>query len=357
MKPPGSLLSAIRSAIGDANHGDIDELLVTLFRYQIGTCVPWNRLSAHLGIDPHDVDDWKGIPPIPVAAYKSVWVGIEPPERCVPEAGGRTFLSSGTTGAESSRNGLPDWALEVYALSVWEGWNRFPAADGVARRVIALMPPPDVAISSSLSHMAGILVERCGGEFHSPEVDGDWIASTKARMANAKDPVAVFGTAFAWVHLFDHDPFWRIRLPEGSLVIETGGYKGRSREIPVATLYGWFRDRLGIPDSACWSEYGMSELASQYWSRGVDGPKLAPPWLRTKAIDPVTGEECTFGQPGLLCHVDLANVGGAMAIRTADLGILTETGGLRCLGRLPGAPLRGCSLATEHWGVDTEPEG
>jgi len=352
---PETLVSALLGALRPGAEFDFDRLAVDLFRYQAGVSEPWARLLEHLGTDIARIASWRDIPPMPVAAFKTAWVGIAPPVRCSPATGGRTFHSSGTTGRESSRNGLDAAALGVYEASLLAGWDRFPGGDGIRRPVIALMPPAAAAPESSLSHMATVLVARDGGAFHAPGTDADWIDAARTALEKVRNPVAVFGTAFAWVHLFDRDPHWRTALPEGSMVIETGGYKGRSREVPAAELYGWFRDRLGVPDHACWSEYGMSELASQYWSRGVDGPKLAPPWLRTRVLDPVSASDVDRGETGLLCHVDLANVGAAVAVRTADLGMLGMDGGLRCLGRLPGAPLRGCSLAAEHWGdaVDT----
>ncbi len=336
---------------------DFNSLAVDLFKWQHAHSDAWRGLVEFRGVEPLSVSDWRSIPSMPVAAYKTVWVGTAPPERCVPEFGGRTFHSSGTTGLRFSRNGLDASALRLYELSLLAGWDLFPGGDGNPRTLLALMPPPDCAPNSSLSHMAGVLIERHGGAFLSPEVDSDWIALACDAMAEASKPLAVFGTAFAWVHLFDSDPSWRTVLPEGSLVVETGGYKGRSREVAVGELYGWFRDRLGVSDAQCWSEYGMSELASQYWSRGVAGVKWAPPWMRPRVLDPVSLDELPAGETGVLCHVDLANVGGAVAIRTGDLGRIESSGGLRCLGRMPGVDLRGCSLAAEHWGSDRSSAG
>ena len=136
-------------------------------------------------------------------------------------------------------------------------------------------------------------------------------------------------------------------LIEGSVVIETGGFKGRSREVEKSELYALFAQRLGADPTRCFSEYGMSELASQFYSQGVDGPKLAPPWLRTRILDPVTGTDAAPGKPGLLAHYDLANYNSVQAIQTEDMGIWDERGGFQLLGRAPGAVLRGCSLLAE----------
>ncbi|HKK08764.1 MAG TPA: hypothetical protein VKA44_07765, partial [Gemmatimonadota bacterium] len=98
------------------------------------------------------------------------------------------------------------------------------------------------------------------------------------------------------------------------------------------------------------NEFGMTELLSQRYGRG-NGPAGAspllegPPWLRTRALNPATLEPLPDGEAGVLCHVDLANAGSAVAVLTEDLGRVRD-GALEWVGRAPGAPPRGCSLAT-----------
>jgi hypothetical protein len=90
------------------------------------------------------------------------------------------------------------------------------------------------------------------------------------------------------------------------------------------------------------NEYGMTELSSQLYARGI-GPHRAPPWLRTLVCDPATGRERQLGEVGLLRHVDLANVGSVVAVQTDDVGRAVD-GGIELLGRVSGAVTRGCSL-------------
>jgi hypothetical protein len=188
----------------------------------------------------------------------------------------------------------------------------------------------------------------------------NWIQDLALYLREQHAPITVFGTAFAWVHFFDRvvDSF---TLPDGCVVLETGGFKGRSREVSRDDLYKLFSDRLGVPPAHCVSEYGMSEMASQFYDsalldaktgRSRTVRKLAPYWLKTRILDPITGSDASPGQPGLLAHYDLANLNSVLAIQTEDYGYLADDGeGFVLVGRAPGAVLRGCSLtAEEGWG-------
>ena len=163
------------------------------------------------------------------------------------------------------------------------------------------------------------------------------------------------GTTFALVHWTDalRESGTRFRLPAGSRLMDTGGFKGRSREVTRAELYGTVGELLGIPAAWCVNEYGMTEMSSQFYD-GVAGSALAPSqrlhvgpaWVRTQATDPETLKPLPHGETGVLRHVDLANLHSVAAIQTADLGI-TSPQGFRVLGRAQGAEARGCSLAMD----------
>jgi len=177
----------------------------------------------------------------------------------------------------------------------------------------------------------------------------------------ANRPILLLGTAFSFVHLLDHfeSNNIRYRLAEGSRVMETGGYKGRSREMPKQELHRLIKKYLGIPDSHIICEYGMSELSSQAYDRAIqfceDDPPPAPsprvfhfpPWARVQIVSPETGTEVPDGERGLIRIFDLANVCSVMAIQTEDIGIRRGTG-FELLGRAATAEARGCSLMPAH---------
>jgi hypothetical protein len=164
-------------------------------------------------------------------------------------------------------------------------------------------------------------------------------------------PVALLGTAFNFVFLLDHlgKSGMRIQLPPGSSVLETGGYKSRSRILPKAELHSLITERLGVPTANIVCEYGMSELSSQAYDGIAGNPQSDPrvfqfpPWVRAQIINPETGRESAGGETGLIRIFDLANVHSVLAIQTEDLGV-RRGDGFELLGRAAIAESRGCSL-------------
>lgn len=307
-----------------------EALALALFARQYEYSAPYRRLCDGHGQRPDSIHRWQDIPAVPAQAFKAFDLSCAPVAETVA-----VFHSSGTTGAQTSKHFFDADALTLYEASLRVGFDAaFPDRP---RRLWALMPDPDAAPHSSLSHMlAALAAER----FFWDEDDVLAVAVT-----HLQEPVVLFGTAFAFVQLFDGTAqSWR--LPKGSLVIETGGFKGRTREVPREELYALFERRLGIPIGNCYSEYGMSEMASQFYGRGLDPVKRRPQWVRTRAIDPETGNDAAPGTPGLLRHYDLANWNSVQAIQTQDRGTLTPDGFI-LHGRAPDAEVRGCSLTVE----------
>lgn len=135
--------------------------------------------------------------------------------------------------------------------------------------------------------------------------------------------------------------------------METGGFKGAGREVTRVELYRRLAEATGLPAQRIVSEYGMTELLSQLYEPvlsegpGAAGTHLAPPWLKVRALDPVTLEELPSGEEGLLCFFDLANAGSVCHVLTEDVGSVAK-GRVRLAGRVRGAEPRGCSLAMDE---------
>lgn len=261
--------------------------------------------------------DWRDLPALPVDVLKDPGVG----------EGRVVFRTSGTTAGHRGEHRLVDTAL--YDLGAVR-WAR-ACVPGLPRRTVSLVE--DLA-DSSLAHMVRRLGDPVSWHVTGGRVDA---ASLRALPAT---PVFVPSTAFALADWLESRPD---PLPPGSVVMVTGGYKGRLRSIAAEDLLRTCRAVLRPARLVL--EYGMTELSSQLW--GLPGtPFLPPPWMRVQAVD-ADGAPLPPGAEGQLRFVDLCNVDVAVAIETMDLGVVDGAGCVSLRGRLPGAPPRGCSLAAE----------
>jgi hypothetical protein len=231
--------------------------------------------------------------------------------------------------------------------------------------MLSLTPPRELTPNSSLVHMFDAVVKQFGARDSlfagAVDASGAWtldmdralFAIRKSMCANR--PLVLLGTAFNFVHLVDHFAAnnMRYRLARGSRVLETGGYKGRSREIPKAELHALITKHLGIAPTHIVTEYGMSELSSQAYDGVVETDETSqndssrvlrfPSWARVQIVSPETNTEVRDGETGLIRIFDLANVRSVMAIQTEDLGV-RRGDGFELLGRATMAEARGCSL-------------
>ncbi|HEY6169834.1 MAG TPA: long-chain fatty acid--CoA ligase [Verrucomicrobiae bacterium] len=338
-----------------------EELALQLFALQFEHNAAYRRLSEARTASPASVRTWNKVPPAPTAAFKErELTALEPARRVT------VFHSSGTTAQKPSRHFHSHESLALYESSVTEWFRPRVLPDWSDRRefldFLALTPSPALAPHSSLAHMFATVQREFGqreqvftGAVNS---DGAWALDLEATLSRlraseaAGEPLVVLGTAFSFVHLLDHLTAndLKLNLPAGSRAMETGGYKGRSRELPKAELHELITERLGIPPPAIVCEYGMSELSSQaYDTESFCVPHSAfrifhfPPWCRAVVISPETGREVAEGETGLLRVYDLANVWSVMAIQTEDLAV-RRGDGFELLGRARLAEPRGCSL-------------
>jgi hypothetical protein len=266
------------------------------------------------------------------------------------------FETSGTTRGRGGRHELP--TTRLYEAALLASFDRMMLADGARLRYLNLVPDPRENAHSSLGFMMDAVTRERGdgaGDWYlrGDALDAERFVRDAARARDEGVALCVATTAFALVALLDalRERGAELALPPGSRIMETGGFKGRTRVVERAELYAEASARLGVPVAAIVAEYGMTELSSQYYdsfeSRARVEPRLkvAPPWLRPIVVDG-EGRPLPNGIVGAIRHVDLANRGSVIAIETEDLGALVD-GGLVLLGREQGAELRGCSLDAE----------
>jgi hypothetical protein len=341
------------------NDNAFNSLALELFTLQFAHNGPYRRFCEARGASPRSVEHWTRVPTVPTTAFKELELTCLP----VTERTG-VFLSSGTTEHRSSRHFHSAESLAVYEACSLAWFRQHVSGSG---DLLILTPSLAQARHSSLVHMFEA-ARRDSGCSESAFVGrrnakGEWTLDFERCVAvlraagESGQPLVMPGTAFSFVHLLDFldERDLRFQLPSGSRVMETGGYKGRSRSLPKAELHTLISERLGVSASHIVCEYGMSELSSQAYDRVVCSTETShhtslvtrhfsfPPWARAQIISPETGREVADGETGLIRVYDLANVFSVMAIQTEDLGI-RRGDGFELIGRAEFAEPRGCSL-------------
>jgi hypothetical protein len=338
--------AAVQAAI--ATSGDsfrwpdpqFDRLAQRLFGHQFTGCAPYAHYCRGRGVKPDTISTWRDIPAVPTDVFKSVALATFPPDEAVA-----TFLTSGTTVGTRGRHLLR--TLSTYEASLAPWLRRWLAPDDVPL-VLALAPSFEDDLHSSLGYMISWAVRNVGGPgSRHCWSDGPDLDAFAEAVRSADRAVLVLGTARALQHLLEERLIQSpLRLPPGSRVMETGGFKGAARTLSRDDFYGGLAAGLVISEDAVISEYGMTELASQGYARGTR-QLVFPPWCRVGAVDPDTLALLPDGERGLLRFWDLANVDSVLAIQTADVGVVSDAGVL-LEGRAPGATPRGCSLAVDE---------
>src|ERR1035437_9104633 len=279
------------------NSTQFNALALELVALQFTHNAPYQKICKARNASPKTVEDWTQIPAMPTNAFKELELScLSPSERKF------VFHSSGTTEQKPSHHFHNAESLAVYEASLWSWFNfQFPISNF---QLAILTPSPAQAPLSSLVHMFDVVRRKLGGasvpasrsEFLGHVAsDGAWtldfdatlvVLQRSRRREEAEtctlpqnppphvvgyEPMLLLGTAFSFVHLLDFlvERNLRIKLPPDSRVMETGGYKGRSRTMPKAELHSFITERLGVPASHIICEYGMSELSSQAYDHAM----------------------------------------------------------------------------------------
>ena len=335
---------------------EIDGLFLELARYQWEYNLPYRRFTDYLEIDIHAIHDVRAIPAVPASAFKDAVLTTGESESA--EA---IFLTSGTTMIHRGRHFFESTMLyRASALAIFDRLVLAPrnllGSSEQQLRICSLVASAHERGDSSLAFMVDHLM-KCRSDVAdqhllvNDHVDLDALRACIHRAHADGVTLCLFTTALAALNVLDALGSESIPLPKDSLIIETGGFKGKERTVTRAQLYQRLAQCFGIERASIVAEFGMTELTSQYYdlaSSCTREPriKVGPPWLRTILVD-TEGHEVAAGTVGALRHLDLANRASVIAIDTEDLGV-KQHGGFVLLGREPSANLRGCSLDAEY---------
>jgi phenylacetate-coenzyme A ligase PaaK-like adenylate-forming protein len=320
---------------------EFDNIALEIFRYQAVSNPVYNKYIDALGIEPDSVQFPREIPFLPVSFFKGhKIITAHRPPHAASRPPHTVFESSGTTGSATSRHYVSD--LTIYEMSFQTGFRYF-YGEPTDFFFAAMLPSYAERENSSLVYMMNSLIHESkypGSGFYN----NDPLKLIKALETVKKDGQKgmLLGVSFALLDLAEkYSPDL-----SGLTVIETGGMKGRRKEITRQELHSALKTGFNV--DTIHSEYGMTELLSQAWSKG-EGIFHTPPWMKIfirDPLDPLTLLE-EPGKSGGINILDLANINSCSFLSVSDIGKVHEDGGFEVLGRLDNSDVRGCNLLME----------
>ncbi len=336
----------------DEGENSFNALALRLFAHQFQHNTAFQKFCQQRGRTPRTVKSWRDIPAVPINGFKDLTLSCVPPEACE-----RVFMTSGTTrGDVKGRHYHPQ--LQVYDLSMTLNFRQRFMGGFDRVRMGLLFPSEQLMPNSSLAHYLALALHQFGtpDSRYYLDTEGlqvDALCATLAQVQSSGEPFALLGASYSFVHLMDalQARGLTFRLPAGSRLLDTGGFKGQSREMDMGAFYDALASTFGVPRSACINMYGMTELSTQFYDAGnavLPAVKSGPHWIRTRVLDPLTGQEMTRGERGILAHTDLGNFNSVTTILAEDVGVAVA-GGFLLLGRAQGAQAKGCSLAVDEF--------
>lgn len=319
-----------RSIFSIQNDTDFEREALKAFLYQFENNTTYRSFCDLLYIHPSEISHSRDIPFLPIQFFKTHSILTE------GKTASTTFTSSGTTGSTTSKHHVAD--LGLYEASFRDA---FAKAYGNPKDyvIVALLPSYLERKGSSLIYMVDDLIKSSG---HSESGfylnDLKKLAQTLIELDSKAQKVLLIGVSFALLDLVESYSF----NLNHTIVMETGGMKGRRKELIREELHDLLKKGFGVQHIH--SEYGMTELLSQAYSKG-DGRFTAPPWMKVYTRD--TEDALTIHntpKSGGLNIIDLANQFSCPFIATQDLGKVYENGNFTILGRFDHSDIRGCNL-------------
>lgn len=305
---------------------DLDQYAAAVWDFQLATNPVIQEFCTHLGDRSQQF--------LPIDFFKQFKLTCQPGWEPA-----LVFESSGTTGVETSRHLVRQ--EEIYRESLLAGFNHFYPAGKYT--ILALLPNYLERGNSSLVYMVQAWIESFGNPGSGFYLyDFDQLASKLAEATQKGENILLIGVSFA---LLDFAESHRVQLPENAIVMETGGMKGRRKEMVREELHQILCAGFGV--KAIHSEYGMTELLSQAYAN-IPGKFYCPPWMQVIITDLwLPGKILPPGATGRINIFDGMNIHSCAFLRTEDLGRANPDGSFEVLGRTDVSELRGCNLLYE----------
>lgn len=316
------------------DRGDFDTMALKAFEYQANHVPIYSDFLRHLKVDWRSIAKVEDIPFLPISLFKTHRViGRDAIEEIV-------FFSSGTTGMQQSRHFVQD--LSIYNQSFQRGFEYFygPANQYV---FIGLLPSYQEREGSSLIYMVDHFIAESPFDESGYYLNNlDELLGLLVDLENKKQPYIVLGVTYALLDLAERAKELKVQALPSGIIMETGGMKGRRKEMIKQEVHALLMEGLGV--NTIHSEFGMTELLSQAYSKGK-GVFSCPPWMQVKIRE--VNDPFTFVNEGLtggLNVIDLANFYSCSFIATQDLGRMFGPNTFELLGRFDNSDIRGCNL-------------
>jgi len=315
------------------NDTSFEALCLEVFNYQFDHNKVYRSFCDLLYVHPSDVKTIEQIPFLPIQFFKTHQIVSN------KESIQEIFLSSGTTGMVRSKHYVTDFSL--YRASFRKTFELFYGAI-TDYTVLALLPSYQERDGSSLIYMVDDLIKQSkdpNSGYYLNDLVG--LAKQLKALDKAGKKVLLIGVSYALLDLIEQEQFQL----KHSIILETGGMKGRRREMVKPELHEILKKGFGV--AAIHSEYGMTELLSQAYSQG-NGLFKTPPWMKILIRD--TEDPLTLlsdGKTGGINVIDLVNINSCAFIATQDLGKKHTDGSFEILGRFDNSDIRGCNLLVD----------
>ncbi|MDD3721598.1 MAG: acyl transferase [Lutibacter sp.] len=309
---------------------EFEKMALEIFQFQAKNNMVYKAFLSHLRIDIHKVKKIEEIPFLPIQFFKSHKVVSS------NAAIQHMFLSSGTTGNEQSKHYITD--LSIYDESFTKGFEHFYGAIEKFT-ILALLPSYLEREGSSLIYMVNNFIQKSKNKKSGFYLNNlEELVQNLTELDKNNEKVLLIGVSFALLDLVEKHKF---KL-KNTIIMETGGMKGRRKELIREALHQILREGFGVENIH--SEYGMTELLSQAYSKG-NGIFECPPWMKILTRD--TEDALSIlpkGKSGGINVIDLANINSCSFIATQDLGKTYANGTFEVLGRFDNSDIRGCNL-------------
>jgi len=303
---------------------------LSIFQYQYRNNPIYREFCDYLNATDESVVELNHIPFLPIEFFKNKKI-ISGNEKTQV-----IFSSSGTTGSLTSKHYVSD--IQIYQESYRKAFSEF-YSDISEYCVLALLPSYLEREGSSLIFMMNDLIAQSNHKASGFYLDAmDVLPEKLAKLDAQGTKIILIGVSFALLDLVEAHSF----SLKNTIVMETGGMKGRRKEMIREELHQLLKNGFGV--SQIHSEYGMTELLSQAYSK-ENGIFYTPPWMKIlirDTEDPLTSQ--TYGKTGGINIIDLANINSCSFIATQDLGKRYKDGSFEILGRFDNSDIRGCNL-------------